>query len=74
MSPVPITEWTLRRDHADVTCTRRETDRGIEVSVTFCGLPVAKCVTTTLAHALEWALSRRDSWLAAGYETASAAF
>ena len=53
MTPRVTVEWTLRRDHSDVRCTRCETDRGIELSVTFCGLLVAR---------------RRESWQAAGYE------
>ncbi len=68
MTPDETVEWILSRDHADVRCTRRNTDHGIELSVTFRGLPVARCVTSTLAHAASWASSRRESWQAAGFE------
>ena len=71
--PQVTVEWILRRDHSDVRCMRRETARGIELSVTFCGLLVAACVASTLAHAATWASSRRESWQAAGFELLSAA-
>ena len=61
-------EWIVCRGEADVRCTRRDTDRGIELSVTFRGLPVARCVASTLAHAAKWAASRLDSWREVGYE------
>ncbi|HZT75155.1 MAG TPA: hypothetical protein VFA27_00755 [Vicinamibacterales bacterium] len=63
----------LRRDHTDVRCTRCETEHGIELSVTFCGLLVARCVASTFAHAAEWATRRRESWQAAGYQLLRAA-
>jgi len=67
MAPGTTVEWTLRRDHADVQCTRRETERGIELTITFCGLLVARSVASTLAHAAAWATSRRESWQAVGW-------
>ncbi len=73
MTPSSTVEWILRREHRDVACVRRETDRGIELSVTFCGLLVAKYVASTLTHATAWAASRRESWQAAGYEVLRAA-
>jgi hypothetical protein len=67
MAPSTTVEWILRREHADVRCTRCETDGGIELTVTFGGLLVARFVTSTLAHAAAWAANRRESWQAAGW-------
>jgi hypothetical protein len=61
-------EWVVCRGEADVKCTRRDTDRGIELSVWFRGLLVARCVASTMTHAANWAANRLDSWRAAGYE------
>lgn len=73
MAPRTTVEWILRRDHADVRCTRCETDQGIELTVTFCGLLVARCVASTLTHAAAWASNRRESWQAAGWSGAALA-
>lgn len=61
-------EWVLCRDEADVRCTRRDTQMGIELSITFRGLLVARCVTSTVDHASEWASRLRESWQAVGFE------
>lgn len=61
-------EWILRRGDHDVTCTRHQTERGIELKVTFRGLPVAAYVTAAVEHADAWVHSRLESWQEMGYE------
>ncbi len=65
-----VVEWTLCRDNAHVVCARRDTSRGIEVSVTFSGLPTAQYLTGTLREAHTWVLRVRESWEAAGWRLA----
>ena len=67
MSPDATIDWILRRDEKDVTCTHRKTDRGIEVSVTFSGLPTAQRLTHTIAEARSWMGRVREAWEAAGW-------
>lgn len=67
MTPDATIDWVLRRNENDVTCAYRETDRGIEVSVTFSGLPTAQRLTRTIAEARAWMARVREGWEAAGW-------
>jgi hypothetical protein len=64
---LPVVEWTMIRGDAEVVCIRRDTARGIELSVTFSGLPTAQYLTRTLAEARELMEKVRRGWEAAGW-------
>jgi hypothetical protein len=64
-------EWRLCRDNAHVVCERQDTSKGIEVSVTFSGLPTAQYLTSTLREAHDWIRRVRERWEAAGWQLAS---
>ena len=66
----PIVEWTMSRDDAEVVCTRRDTDYGVELSVTFLGLRTAQIVAKTLDEARSRGERIRQSWEAVGYGAA----
>ena len=65
-----IVEWTLCCDNAHVVCERQDTSKGIEVSVTFSGLPTAQYLTTTAREAHNWIHRVRGLWEAAGWQLA----
>ena len=66
-----IVEWTLCRDNAHVVCQRQDTSKGIEVSVTFSGLPTAQYLTSTVREAHDWIHRVRSLWEAAGWQLAA---
>ena len=64
---LPVVEWTMIRGEAEVVCIRRDTARGVELSVTFSGLPTAQYVTRTLSEARDLMEKVRRGWEAAGW-------
>ncbi len=66
----PIVEWTMSCGEAEVVCTRRDTDHGVELSVTFSGLRTAHFVARTIDEARSRGEQIRQSWEAVGYAAA----
>jgi hypothetical protein len=63
----PIVEFAVSRGSAEVVCVRRETDAGVEVSVTFSGLRTAQFIAPTEDAAHARADEIRRAWEALGY-------
>jgi hypothetical protein len=66
----PIIEWTVSRGDAEVVCTLCDTDRGVELSVTFAGLRTAHYVARTVDEAHDRGERIRQAWEAVGYGAA----
>ena len=60
----------MSRGDAEVRCMRRDTDAGVELSVTFSGLRTAQFVARTLDDARTRVDEIRRSWEALGYVAA----